>query len=39
MLATDLLLPHNQSDITKMFKDKQEMILIDIVVPGDSRIA
>ena len=36
---TDLSLSHTWPDITYMLKDKQEVLLIDIAVPGDCRIA
>ena len=38
-LVTDLLLPHNRPDITYVLKNTQEVFLIDIAVPGDSRMA
>jgi len=37
--VTDLLLRHDRPDITYVFKDKQEVFLINIAVPGDCRIA
>ena len=37
--VTNLSLHHNQPDITSVLKDKQEVFLIDITVPGVCRSA
>ena len=37
--VTDLSLRRDRPDITYVLKDKQEVVLIDITVPGDCRIA
>jgi len=37
--VTDLSLRRDQPDITYVLKDKQEVFLINITVPGDYRIA
>jgi len=38
-LVAESPLPHNRPDITYVHKDKKEVYLIDIAVPGDTRIA
>ena len=38
-LVTDLLLHLDRMDITYVLKDKREVFVIDIAVPGDCRIA
>jgi len=38
-LVAELPIPHNRPDITYVLKDKIEVYLIDVAVPGDTRIA
>jgi len=38
ILVTESPLPHNRPDITYVLKKEQEVYLIDIAIPGDTRI-
>ena len=37
-IVTDRRVPHNRQDITLVFKDKNQWLLVDVAVPDDPNI-